>query len=124
MSKASGFATMLAVVLSWIAVSCSGPVFFKPPMASVASTTTAPAQGAVATAKPGQPAIVAPASNAALANAPIAAPAVATPAAPPAGVAVVSPWNGAGVFAICALGVFVTLALSSLFLRGRSHDHA
>lgn len=47
---------MMAVALSWIAVSCSGPVFFKPPMAAgtpmAASATVAAPPVAAAAASP------------------------------------------------------------------------
>jgi hypothetical protein len=75
MSK-SLLATFVAMALSWLAVSCSGPVFIKP--AAVSSAATAP--------KP-----VAPAATATPAT-PVAAVVVA-----PA-VATVSPWTGAGIF--------------------------
>ena len=50
MSRVSGFATMMAVALSFIAVSCAGTNFFKVPVpgagAAVVASATTPAPAA------------------------------------------------------------------------------
>jgi hypothetical protein len=43
MSRLPGAATLVAiVVLSWLTVSCSGPIFFKPPVAAAPVVAAAP----------------------------------------------------------------------------------
>jgi hypothetical protein len=101
MCKASGLAILAAVAMSWSAVSCSGPVFFKPAAVSMVSTpaptpgqtgvvvTTAPTQSKAATGAdtanhggaPAKPMLAnAPISNVPVPSAPI--PTVPIPVAP------------------------------------------
>lgn len=51
MCKVSGFATLLAVALSWFAVSCSGPIGVGAPTAGMGSTA-APVGAASSAPKP------------------------------------------------------------------------
>jgi hypothetical protein len=74
MSK-SLLATFVAVALSWLAISCSGPVFIKPAATSSAAVAPKPSTP-VATVTPVAAAVVAPAV------------AAVSP----------SPWTGAGIF--------------------------
>ena len=132
MLKVSGFATTLAIALSWIVVSCAGPVAAPTPAMSMASTAT-PAAAPVHTTSSAQTPILASASGtagpavpsatatlvaAAAAPAAVVPTVVAATAAPVPALGFVPP--GSEMFFGAVLALFIALGLLSLLLT-RSH---
>jgi len=112
MFKVSSFATLLAVALSLMAGSCAGPVFFKPPAASVATTApAAPGQNVALAAAPAAAAVAGSASPAPSAAAPSTQPSTSPPVL---AYLTAMPMNGATIFALCTASLFITIVFLNL----------
>jgi hypothetical protein len=96
MSK-SALATLLAMALSWVAVSCAGPMSGKPAVAGAPAKVPASVAAAAAAV---------PSASAATPG----TPAVSAGAAPV--VAAASPWNYSSIFFLPALVICITFGIS------------
>ena len=96
MSRFQGFATLLAVALSWFAVSCAGPVAVKPGAAGgspILASASVPGTGAAAGQAGGATIAVAQ-----------------------------SPWNGSSIYFVGCLLIFVALGASMYVFRGKAPE--
>jgi hypothetical protein len=139
MSKLSRFAPMVAIALSWTAVSCMGPAY-KPPVADATPASTpagaasaqAPAAAAHGSSTPILASVTTPGVGAGSPSAAPAAPAPVGAAAPttlpttsPASDSLAtlsSPWNGSTIYGAGAALAFLCLATSMYVFRGRAPE--